>query len=195
MMSWLFLILTGTILLLPFILIRRGPWVFGLLMLLGIAWLLMAPWLINGIALLLESARSIRLRQRRPRPEDTFSLEQVALLTGLSLDVVGLEAEWSGDRRMTRKQAQAFWRRMVNKAHAEGRTPSMMLDLSILVFADDAIYAPDGGTYRRNHRRWWRALRSSYILDGSEDGTSCAPRVNGIVLPSGRVEVFTTNGE
>jgi hypothetical protein len=121
----------------------------------------------------------MRLGRKRPRPDDLFNLEDVAFMTGLSLDVVTREAEWraieSGEKVMTRKQCQAFWLRMTQAARAAGEPPGMKLDLSILVFADDAIFASGGGHYRRNWRRFWRGFREPYLITGSEDGSTCLP--------------------
>lgn len=106
-------------------------------------------------------------------------MEDVALATGLSLEQVTWYAKFRATKdgpRMSRKQSQAYWLRMTREAMDAGEKPGLQLDLSILIFADDAIMDLGGRPYRRNNRRFWKWFPGRYVIDKTVDGTSVYPK-------------------
>jgi hypothetical protein len=93
----------------------------------------------------------VRSRMRRPRSEDTFTLEDIALATFLPLDVVAKEAQWTGTRTLTRPQVQAVWEGLVQKTWERGEY-NHCLEMSLMIWADDALCDIHGRRYR------WRWL-------------------------------------
>ena len=90
------------------------------------------------------------------------------------LELVEREAEWIATESgplMTRMQAQEFWHRMVSETWgSEGLARitgdpevvrPLMLDLSLLVFADDAPRS------RREWRRFWNGVAVALLIDAT----------------------------